>query len=114
MGQSARFITAAVAQVNPVVLDPAPAQAGQAVDADDEEAVVVFHSAGEDVVTFRVVGSGVLHILPDHVGAVGAREAEGVGQSSGIRQASRPGGNNGQSSCRQPSVTGLSLDRLSW
>ena len=62
-----------------VVLDPTLTEAGQAVVADDEEAVLALHSAGEDVVTFRVVGTGVLHILLDDVGAAGAGGAEGVG-----------------------------------
>ena len=97
-----------------VVADPTPALVRQASIADDETTGVALHSAGEDVVPFGVVGTGVLHILLDDVGAIGAGGAEGVGRRSGLGHANRPGGNSEQSSCRQPNVTGLSRARQSW
>ena len=97
-----------------VVADPTPAQAGQAVGADDEKTAVALHPTGEGVVALGVVGTGVLHVLLDDGGAVGAGGAEGAGTRSGLGHASRTGGNNGQAVFRQPSVTGLSSDRQSW
>ena len=94
-----------------VVADPTPALVRQASIADDETTGVALHFAGEDVVPFGVVGTGVLHILLDDVGAIGAGGAEGVGRRSGLGHANRPGGNSEQSSCRQPNVTGWSRAR---
>ena len=94
-----------------VVADPTPALVRQASIADDETTGVALHSAGEDVVPFGVVGTGVLHILLDDVGAIDAGGAEGVGRRSGLGHANRPGGNSEQSSCRQPNVTGWSRAR---
>ena len=60
------------------VLHAALAQAVQTAVADDEATGVALLSAGEGDMAPGVVGAGVLHVLPDDVGAIGAEGAEGV------------------------------------
>ena len=71
------------------------------------------YSAGEGGVALGVAGAVVRQVPAVEVGAVGAEGTEGVGDD-GVGQASRPGGNSGQSPLRQPSVAGLSRSRQSW
>ena len=113
MGQSARFVTSAAGWGSRRGPDAGPR--GQAVGADDEDAHETLHASVEGCVALSVVGTGALDALPHDGGAVGAGKAGGVGDCGvGHHDASRSGGNTGQSSCRQPLVAGLWPERQSW
>ena len=58
-----------------VVVDATPTLAGEAVGAKDGETPEALH-AGEDGAALGVVRAGVLHVLLDDVGAVGAGDWE--------------------------------------